>query len=311
MNNARRDAYLLGLYKEEVLHKRVYRKLADAEMDRSLKEVLEELSKVESYHAKMWAQLVDVKHAHVSNARLALTFFALRILRRIFGLSVAIKSIEHRETILYEKIGSARNLFRGNRKKSAIIDKIKADEIDREVPLQQRITEYSKVINNIRDITFGMNDGLVEVLAATVGLGAALQTPVLVAIGGFIVAVSGTLSMAGGAYIATQYERGVNSKQKNMHSSPLGSAFYVGLPYIFGAIFPLIPFFLGFGGITGIAYAMILTAIVLAIIAALIAVVTNKNVSKRVATTLAISMSAALITILLGAFVRYVFHISV
>ncbi|MGC8537981.1 MAG: VIT1/CCC1 transporter family protein [Candidatus Micrarchaeia archaeon] len=306
-----RDSYLLGLYKEEVLHKRVYKKLASVEKDKQLKEVLSELSGVESYHATLWSRLVDVKGAGVSNLRLQITFLALGVLRKLFGLSIAIKAIEHREIELYEKIGSAANLFKGNSRKTRIIFEIKADELKREIPLQKRIGEYSKVIDNIRDITFGMNDGLVEVLAATVGLGAALQTPILVAIGGMIVAVSGTLSMAGGAYISTQYESSVRSRHKDMHSSPIGSAFYVGLPYIFGAAFPLAPFALGFGGIVGIAYSMALTAVVLAIVAALIAVVTNKSISRRVATTLAISLGAAAVTILLGAYVRQVLHISV
>ncbi|MEM3020103.1 MAG: VIT1/CCC1 transporter family protein [Candidatus Micrarchaeaceae archaeon] len=311
MKAEERDSYLLGLYKEEVLHKRVYSKLASVEKDRKLKTVLSELSSVESYHATLWSQLVDVKGSGVSRLKLQSTFLVLGLLRRLFGLSVAIKAIEHREMELYEKIGSAANLFRGDEKRKGIISEIKADELKREIPLQKRISEYSKVIDNIRDITFGMNDGLVEVLAATVGLGAALQTPILVAIGGFIVAVSGTLSMAGGAYISTQYESGVRAKHKNMHSSPIGSAFYVGLPYIFGAAFPLAPFVLGFGGVAGIAYSMILTAIVLAVVAALIAVVTNKSISRRVATTLAISLGAAVVTILLGAYVRQVLHISV
>ncbi|MCL5122585.1 MAG: VIT1/CCC1 transporter family protein [Candidatus Marsarchaeota archaeon] len=311
MDTKERDSYLLGLYREEVLHKRVYRKLAYVERDKRLKAVLSELSGVESYHATLWSQLVDVKGSNVSKLKLQFTFFMLGLLRRLFGLSVAIKAIEHREMELYEKIGSAANLFRGDAKRRGIISRIKADEQKREIPLQKRISEYSKVIENIRDITFGMNDGLVEVLAATVGLGAALQTPILVAIGGLIVAVSGTLSMAGGAYISTQYESGVRSKHRNMHSSPIGSAFYVGLPYIFGAAFPLAPFVLGFGGVAGIAYSMVLTAIVLAIVAALIAVVTNKSVSRRVATTLAISLGAAVVTILLGAYVRHVLHIGV
>ena len=311
MKAEERDSYLLGLYKEEVLHKRVYSKLASVEKDRKLKTVLSELSSVESYHATLWSQLVDVKGSGVSRLKLQSTFLVLGLLRRLFGLSVAIKAIEHREMELYEKIGSAANLFKGDEKRKGIISEIKADELKREIPLQKRISEYSKVIDNIRDITFGMNDGLVEVLAATVGLGAALQTPILVAIGGLIVAVSGTLSMAGGAYISTQYESGVRAKHKNMHSSPIGSAFYVGLPYIFGAAFPLAPFVLGFGGVAGIAYSMILTAIVLAVVAALIAVVTNKSISRRVATTLAISLGAAVVTILLGAYVRQVLHISV
>ncbi|MEM0149349.1 MAG: VIT1/CCC1 transporter family protein [Candidatus Micrarchaeaceae archaeon] len=311
MDSKIRDSYLRGLYKEEVLHKRIYGKLAAIEKNRQLKGVLGELSRVESYHAHLWSQLVDVKGVEVPNLKLQLTFFMLGILRRIFGLSIAIKAIEHREMALYEKIESAAKLFENDESKRRIVLRIKEDEEKREIPLQKSIGEYGKVIDNIRDITFGMNDGLVEILAATVGLGAALQTPLLVAIGGFIVAVSGTLSMAGGAYISTQYESGVSRRKKNMHSSPISSAFYVGLPYIFGAAFPLAPFLLGIGGAAGIIYSVLLTAIVLTIVAALIAIVTNRNVGKRIATTLLISLGAAAVTILLGAYIRSVLHISV
>ncbi|MCL5442691.1 MAG: hypothetical protein M1603_03355, partial [Candidatus Marsarchaeota archaeon] len=141
MDAEERDSYLLGLYREEVLHKRVYRKLASVEKDKRLKAVLSELSGVESYHANLWSQLVDVKGSGVSRLKLQFTFFILGLLRRLFGLSVAIKAIEHREMELYEKIGSAANLFRGDEKRRGIISEIKADEMKREVPLQKRISE--------------------------------------------------------------------------------------------------------------------------------------------------------------------------
>ncbi len=163
---------------------------------------------------------------------------------------------------------------------------------------------------NIRDIMFGMNDGLVELLGVAVGLAAALRTPIIVFIAGFIVAISGTLSMAAGAYLSTGYEMGVDGK-KRRYESATASAFYVGIFYFIGSLFPLAPFALGFLGYTAIILSIVFTAIVLIFTSSFIAKASNKSIPKAIAKTLLISLGVAAVTILLGAYVRSAFHITI
>jgi VIT1/CCC1 family predicted Fe2+/Mn2+ transporter len=178
-----------------------------------------------------------------------------------------------------------------------------------EAGIENEIIKHNNILSNIRDIIFGMNDGLVEVLAATVGFSAALQTqPGLVFFAGSIVAISGTLSMAGGAYISTEYETRLKKGVKRSGAG-LKSAFYCGLAYIIGAMFPILPFGIGFSGFEGIALSIAITAIVLSFTAALIAVFSRQSISQRITENLAVSLGAAAVTIALGLYARYVLKI--
>ena len=138
-----------------------------------------------------------------------------------------------------------------------------------------------------------------------------MQTPILVLIGGIIIAVSGTLSMAGGAYISTEYESNVDGIKRKSKARPAGSALYVGIPYFIGALVPLIPFILGYSGIFAIFSSIVLTAIVLIIIASLIALITDTSIKRKIGMTLAISLGAAAATIILGYAARSLLKISV
>ncbi len=308
MEDKIRDS-LRGLYIEEMRHAHAYRQLAIFETDLETKRILNRLSRIESHHAALWGKLVDTKTVDGEGYAVSIDSASLKLVRRTLGLLMTVKLIAYRELSIYKRLDRMKYLVAGEDERKTI-RRIEADEIKREYPLIDRIMEYNPIVSNIRDITFGLNDGLVEVLAATVGLGAALQNPVLVLIGGMIVAVSGTASMAGGAYLATEYERGTK-KINLVKKSAIKSAFYVGIPYIIGAIFPLFPFLLGYGGFSGIVFSLALTTAVLAVDSVIIAILTDVGIGRRVLSTLAISIGAALFAIILGYVARIKFHVSV
>lgn len=307
MDNKR---YLYALYKEEKIHSAIYRLLANKEKRKKLKNALDELAKIEKKHAALWSMLVDVNKVKISWLEIRWQGFLIYIINEIFGLSLTIKFLEYKETGYYKKLGKVFSLYK-SKKEARIIAKIKRSENLKESPLKNSINEYGKVISNIRDITIGMNDGLVEVLAATAGLAAAINIPLLVLIGGLIVALSGTLSMAGAAYLSTEYEKGVRIVQKRSYSSPKKSALYIGVSYIIGSSFPLIPYLFGYGGFNGIILSIACTMLVLAITATIIAVITNVDIKKRMLKTILISLGATTATILLGYFARYFLHITI
>jgi VIT1/CCC1 family predicted Fe2+/Mn2+ transporter len=229
-------------------------------------------------------------------------FYLLLLSRKVLGLGLTMKIMEREEHQLEAKVDRHRK-------------GIKLPKIDerRENSLKAAIISQNKVLGNIRDIFFGMSDGLVEILAAVSGIGAALQQPLLVMIAGMIVAISGTLSMAGGAYLSTDYENAVDlSKNKSYKiKSPSKSAAYVGVAYILGSLFPLLPFLLGMSGTLAIEAAILLTAIVLAITSTLLSIVSDTSILKTVSKTLLITLGIAAVTITLGLFVRYYLHITI
>lgn len=309
MKNAK-DRYIEQLYKGEMLHKDVYERLAEREKDKTLRSLLKRLSNIEGRHVRIWGGLIDTKAAASEPFRVRFMTAFMSSVRSFLGLALTVKIIEYGESELKAKLNNALAMQVNRKQRNAVL-KLERSMDSVEDPLQQQIVEYSPVLRNIRDVIFGMNDGLVEVLAAVAGFGAALQQPTLVLLAGFIVAVSGTLSMAGGAYLSTEYERSIKIDESKGRSSARLSAAYVGLFYIVGAAFPLLPFALGFGGYYGIIGSIIVTAIVLTIVSSLISVVSDTSIAKRVVRTLAISLGIAAVTIIIGVIARQVLHLVV
>lgn len=306
--------YLSLLREEEFLHSRIYKKIAEHEKDTKTKSLLNSLSVLEEKHAYLWDKLLHkykAKKPKLSAFKEGFFVFVFLAIKKIFGIAVMIKAIEYRERQTHAKIINTTSLFSFTEEETSTIKNIESERASIEKPLEDSPIKHSATLNNIRDITFGMNDGLVEVLAAIVGLGAAIESPLIVVIGGLIVATAGTLSMAGGAYLSTDYEKGINKMQNKLYKSPGVSAFYVGLSYIFGAIFPLLPFILGYSSVYAIIISLVLTSLVLSFVAATIAVLTDTSIKRRLVTTLLISLGAAALTILLGYFARTYFHLNV
>ena len=293
------------LYHAEHFHSKVLTRLAAIERRGELRKLLLELSSEEEKHARSWME-VSGKIEKLSGGNGGIRADFLLLIRRIFGLELAIKIMEYREGLLKKRL-----VERGVHRKS--VQAILKDEAKLEEKLESKILSYSPVLSNIRDVVFGMNDGLVEILAAVAGIGAALQQPLLIIVAGLIVAISGTLSMAGGAYLSTEYGNVINEKKDEVYknTSPKMSAAYVGFSYILGAIFPLLPFIFGATGYVAIGLSILVTAIVLTIVSSIISVVSDTPVLERIAKTLLITLGISAITIMLGIYTRTYLHLSI
>ncbi|MEM3841698.1 MAG: VIT1/CCC1 transporter family protein, partial [Candidatus Micrarchaeaceae archaeon] len=273
MKRQNKESIFRKHYLNEMLHFVTYRHLASSEKNPDVRELMRKLSNLEEYHASLWAKIVGKRVMRSSSISVQIKLFLFKLFRRIFGLAFTITALEYSESNLTKHLAQSESSLRLSKNESAVIKKIRESEKRIEEPLEKKVISFSGVLDNIRDVIFGMNDGLVEVLAATVGLAAALQKPYLVLLGGFIIAISGTLSMAGGAYLSTGYEKAVKSGTSGVSTkaTPFKSAMYVGLFYIFGAMFPLLPFAFRTYGFYGIVASLIITSIVLAITATIIA----------------------------------------
>ena len=148
--------------------------------------------------------------------------------------------MEYSEVLLEKRLGGKSSGFNFTKKEGDTIKQVESSEMKAENVIKESLLEHSPMLNNIRSIIFGMNDGLVEILGAVAGFAAALQQPILIIVAGFIVAISGTLSMTGGAYLSVDYEKSVYKKKKT--DSSKAAAFYTGIAYIIGALVPLLPF---------------------------------------------------------------------
>ncbi|MCL4379389.1 MAG: VIT1/CCC1 transporter family protein [Candidatus Marsarchaeota archaeon] len=303
----------IGLYKEELLHMDVYRTFSKSEKDAKIAKTLTRLTALESMHANLWGEFLDINGVDRPKARIWPDRFLIMLCKVIFGLAVTVKLIEHMEEGHHKRFTRAISASRLSRKENEIISKVRKSEYHEEARLEDWLVNSNTIFTNIRDVMFGMNDGLVELLAVTVGIAAALKVPYLVFVAGGITAVAGTLSMATGAYLSTSYERDISKGAAAARGTPTArsSGFYVGIFYLIGTAFPLAPFALGYSGAVGIVSAIILTSIVLTITSSMIALASDKSIIKSVAKTLVLSLGAAVATIILGSYVRMVFHITI
>lgn len=297
---------------QELLHEYVFRHLSAVEKNSELKRILRRLSVMEGEHAAWWQAILE---GHEGMAKIR-PFHArvvgpsLLSLRRVLGVALTVKILERFELNSYVRFNMMLSRGGATKKELGMIEHLRKIEERMERPLENKVISYGSVLNNVRDVTFGMNDGLVEVLAAATGLGAALSTATLVFMAGFIVAVSGTLSMSAGAYLATNYEQTIGSG-KSLEKSASKSAYYVGAFYFIGALFPLAPFAFGIGGYQAILMSTAITVLVLSAVSALIAVVSDVRIVGSIAKTLAISLAAVVVTVLLGTLARSVLHINI
>ncbi len=294
-----RNSADLMMYRKELLHRDAFAAFGRMEKNPKIRKLLLDLANEEKRHSQTYLKAVRERvERGYSNA----DFQLLMVSRRILGLGLTMKIMEREEHQLEDKIRMQKRPVRLPK-----IDERKEDSF------KAAIISQNRVLNNIRDIFFGMSDGLVEILAAVSGIGAALQQPLLVIVAGSIVAISGTLSMAGGAYLSTDYENivGLSSDKNYQTSSPSKSAGYVGIAYILGSLFPLLPFALGMSGVIGIGSAIVLTIVVLAITSTLIAIVSDTSILKRTFKTVLITLCITAITIALGFYARHYLHLSI
>lgn len=304
-----KSEYFERLYANEMFHHYVLKRLASMERNSSVKRILDSLAAEESKHSKMWKDIPGVgrKGSYADQGSFAIG--AIAFMRRLFGLQLTIKVMEYNEILLEKRLGRNIDEFRFTKRESDTINRVRDSEMGAEDTMKARLLEYSSVLNNIRNVILGMNDGLVEILGAVAGFAAALQQPTLVIIAGLIVAVAGTLSMTGGVYLSVDYEKSVYKKRKAGSSRTAG--LYTGIAYIIGALVPLLPFLFGASGYYALGISILITAIILSVVSILISVVSDTPILERIVKTLLISLGIVAITITLGIYARNVLHLSI
>ncbi len=299
---------LLRIYNKEIAHSKATRRMMDGEKNPAIKRALREISILEGRHAALWEKVLGRKSGAEDKRAVNSEISKIMLMQKLLGTALAIKIVERIEFNIYSDLYAHGNDagLSVNEKKS--IGRIERDDLESMGPLETKIVQYDKILSNIKDVILGMNDGLVEVLAAVVGFAAALQQPELVILGGIIVAVSGTISMTVGAYLSTDSEKSIKARNGSL-STPKASAVYMGMFYIFGSIFPILPFALGAYGAEGIVLSVVLTCIALSVSSAIISVLSDTGITRRIVKTLILSIAAASVTIVLGTYARYVLHL--
>ena len=291
-------------FKDEISDYNLYKTIARHEKNPEVRRLVQALMKTELEHAKLWASVsgIEIEKYRIPYSA-TIKFYLYLIARKSLGIAFVTKLLERNENIgllAYKKQLDKNKIPQSFHAK---IDSIINDEEKHETMLLAETRKHEAKLDYTRSIVFGMNDGLVEILAVVTGLAMVASSSFIVAITGIIVGVSGTLSMAAGAYLSSKSEIVVEKsleKQNGSATRPAKDAYYTGVFYFLGALVATYPFILGASGYAGIAEAVVSVVLVLSIASTLIAVISDTGIKRRIAEMLAVSLGTALVTALIG-----------
>ncbi len=290
----------------ERMHAIMYSHLAKEEDHPKHKRFLNKLTAEEKKHEELLREILKdegVKPRRSHFLWLKLAFY--RFISAIFGVPFGIAVIEREEDQTIKEYIAALSQIKEKRSTDKLKTIIKDEEAG-EQELQDNLNDYSEHFDYIKSIVFGLNDGLVEILAVVAGLAVVATSPFVVVVGGIIVGISGTLSMAGGAYLSSKSYNLVEEEKKgaSTKNSPFKDAAYTGIFYFLGSLSSVVPFAAGLSGFAGILTAIIIVSIVLVLASAVIGIVSKTSIKRRSLEMLTISLGAAFVTIILGIILR-------
>jgi VIT1/CCC1 family predicted Fe2+/Mn2+ transporter len=280
--------------------------------------ILDQLIPIETRHRAFWQDFFGIRVTALDPAR-RLKLAVIVAACRIFGapaIHLALEAIEVYGVRKYLTVWSA---YRDG-PLGAAVREVLQDEFQHE---DMVVTgDAARRINpeRVRNVFFGLNDGLVEILGAVSGFFAAFGNALTVLAAGSTVAVAGALSMAAGAYVAvgsesevrrTESERrrflGETSSEKPAESA-LAAAAVVGTSYFAGALVPVLPVL--FGAKT-VLPSIVTAGTLLVLVSIVVAFLSGMEVMRRVRINLVIMALAVGVTYLIGAATRRIWGIAV
>ncbi len=160
----------------------------------------------------------------------------------------------------------------------------------------------SKIIY-LRNIVFGIEDGLVSTVGFIAGIASAGVSHQFVVISGVVLIAVEAFSMAVGSFLseysAEEYER---HKEVPMHQSLVGAGIMF-ISYIVAGFVPLSPFIIGTSP-RSLVYSVILSLIALGILGVISAQVSKVRVKRQVIRMVVVGGLAIAIGVVIGKFLK-------
>jgi len=205
----------------------VYHALAGVTSDARLKRRLSALAETEQSHADAWASLLGSGAATPSNHRPRFAARLLATLARIAGIGPALALAGAAEgQVVRSYLNQVSTVT--DQRAQGVLRKVLPEELDHQSP--EDVTGdpttsrplsaeadgdadeeewHGSGFESIRNVIYGVNDGLTATLGVLAGVGGATVNPRVVLIGGLSAMVASGVSMAGGAYLASKSQREV------------------------------------------------------------------------------------------------------
>jgi vacuolar iron transporter family protein len=193
----------------------VYAALANVAPDAGLKLRLKSLAVTEKRHADAWAELLAAAGTKVPERGRSFTARFLAVLARVAGIGPALALAGAAEgQVLRSYLNQVSTV--SDQRAQGVLRQVLPEELDHQSPDDEGAAKdvvdeewHGGGIESIRNVIYGVNDGLTATLGVLAGVGGASVDPRVVLIGGLSAMVASGVSMAGGAYLASKSQREV------------------------------------------------------------------------------------------------------
>ena len=280
---------ILSMQQSELTESAIYKEIAKFTKGEN-KETLLRLSEEEFMHSEIWKSYTN---AEMKPEKLKVMWY--KFLARTLGFTFAVKLMEKGETLaqdtydkLAQEVPESLN--------------IKAMEEEHETALLGMLDEER--LQYVGSMVLGLNDALVELTGTLAGLTFALQNTKLIALSGLITGISATLSMASSEFLAAKSEG---------RTDAFKSCTYTGIAYLLTVVFLIAPYLI-FGNSQFMLALVIMLVTVVLIIAGFnfyLSVAQGEPFKKRFLEMAIISLGVAVLSFVIGIFVKQFLGIDV
>jgi vacuolar iron transporter family protein len=199
----------------------VYEALSEVASNPRASARLKALAETERRHADVWAELLASCGVKVTDRRPYVAARVLAMLARVVGIGPALALAGLAEgQVLRSYLSQVSTV--ANQQAQGVLRRLLPEELDHQspdevadraedsrTPLAADEEWHGGGAESIRNVIYGVNDGLTATLGVLAGVGGASIEPRVVLIGGLSAMVASGVSMAGGAYLATKSQREV------------------------------------------------------------------------------------------------------
>ena len=275
---------ILKWQQAEITGHHTYLRLAAALKDAHNREVIHRIGMDELRHYRTFKAYTGVE---VPPNRLQV--LAYYWIARLLGLTFGMKLLERGE----DRTLAAYARFRDELPE---LDPIIRDEEEHEHRLLGMLDE--EILKYTGSVVLGLNDALVELTGALAGLSLAFQNTRLIALTGLITGVSASLSMAASEYLSARAE--------GDKASPVRSAVYTGLAYVFTVAVLVFPYFVLDHYLLCLGWTLANAILVIGFFNFYLAVARDLAFGKRFLEMSAVSMGVAAFSFAVGYAIRQV-----
>lgn len=271
----------LNFQKNELTEYYIYKRFSEKLKGDKNSEILLKIANEELSHYEKLKKITG-EALHPSKFRI----FIFILISKIFGLTFTLKLMEKGEEFSQKNYEKFKDLFPES-------SEILKEEKEHEKLLLNMIDEER--IKYIGSIVLGINDAIVELLGALVGLTFALKNTKIVGIAGFITGFSASLSMAASEYLSQKSE----SKE-----NPLKASFYTGIAYLFTVLLMVFSYFLIKNPYIALLISILIASLIIFLFTFFVSIVKEVSFKKIFFEMFFISFGVAFLSFLIGLILR-------